>query len=106
VLSLAGAVVKLSDLRGPRFGLLPIVWVGILLSVFQQFVGINVIFYYSTTLWRAVGFSEDRALLISVITSVTNILTTLRLYTGFAPLAFIFVVKAVRETKGRELEEM
>jgi len=42
----------------PRFGLLPIVWTGILLSVFQQFVGINVIFYYSTTLWRAVGFSE------------------------------------------------
>jgi sugar porter (SP) family MFS transporter len=69
--------VRLSDLRGPRFGLLPIVWVGILLSVFQQFVGINVIFYYSTTLWRAVGFSEDRALLTSVITSVTNILTTL-----------------------------
>jgi hypothetical protein len=30
------------DLRGPRFGLLPIVWVGIALSVFQQFVGINV----------------------------------------------------------------
>ncbi len=37
-------VVKLTDLRGPRFGLLPIVWVGILLCVFQQFVGINVIF--------------------------------------------------------------
>jgi MFS transporter, SP family, sugar:H+ symporter len=36
---------RLSDLRGPRLGLLPIVWVGILLSVFQQFVGINVIFY-------------------------------------------------------------
>jgi len=28
------------------------------------------------------------------------------LYTGFALLAFIFVIKAVRETKGRELEEM
>ncbi len=77
--SLAGGVekVRLKDLRGPRLGLLPIVWVGILLSVFQQFVGINVIFYYSTTLWRAVGFSEDEALLTSVITSVTNILTTL-----------------------------
>lgn len=77
--SLAGGdqVVHLSDLRGPRFGLLPIVWVGILLSVFQQFVGINVIFYYSTTLWRAVGFSEDDAMLTSVITSVTNIATTL-----------------------------
>ena len=76
--SLAGGieVVRLHDLRGPRFGLLPIVWVGILLSVFQQFVGINVIFYYSSTLWQAVGFSEDNALLITVITSVTNILTT------------------------------
>lgn len=38
------------DLRGPALGLLPIVWVGILLSVFQQFVGINVIFYYSNVL--------------------------------------------------------
>jgi MFS transporter, SP family, sugar:H+ symporter len=77
--TLAGNVdkVHLRDLRGPRFGLLPIVWVGILLSVFQQFVGINVIFYYSTTLWHAVGFSESSALLTSVITSVTNILTTL-----------------------------
>ena len=53
----------LSGPARPALGLLPIVWVGILLSVFQQFVGINVIFYYSTTLWRAVGFSEDEALL-------------------------------------------
>src|SRR5205814_5440822 len=36
---------RLRDLRGPRTGLLPVVWIGILLSVFQQFVGINVIFY-------------------------------------------------------------
>jgi MFS transporter, SP family, sugar:H+ symporter len=69
--------VHLRELRGPRFGLLPIVWVGILLSVFQQFVGINVIFYYSTTLWQAVGFSENSAFLTSVITAITNILTTL-----------------------------
>ncbi len=46
---------SLRDLRGPKFGLLPVVWVGILLSVLQQGVGINVIFYYSTTLWQAVG---------------------------------------------------
>ncbi|MGH3823204.1 MAG: sugar porter family MFS transporter [Pseudonocardiaceae bacterium] len=68
---------RLADLRGPRFGLLPIVWVGILLSVFQQFVGINVIFYYSTSLWRSVGFSESDSLTITVITSVTNVLVTL-----------------------------
>lgn len=69
--------VHLRDLRGPVLGLLGIVWVGILLSVFQQFVGINVVFYYSSTLWQSVGFSESDALLTSVITSVTNILTTL-----------------------------
>ena len=64
------------DLRGPALGLLPIVWVGIGLSVFQQFVGINVIFYYSSVLWHAVGFSEKDALLITVITSIVNIATT------------------------------
>lgn len=67
----------LSDLRGERFGLKPIVWVGILLSVFQQFVGINVIFYYSTTLWLSVGFDESSALMTSVITSITNIVVTI-----------------------------
>ncbi|WP_197021091.1 MULTISPECIES: sugar porter family MFS transporter [unclassified Microbacterium] len=68
---------SLRDLRGNRFGLKPIVWIGILLSVFQQFVGINVIFYYSTTLWQSVGFDESSALLTSVITSVTNIVVTI-----------------------------
>lgn len=68
---------KLVDLRQPGTGLLPIVWIGIALSAFQQLVGINVIFYYSSVLWQAVGFSERDALVITVITSVTNILTTL-----------------------------
>jgi sugar porter (SP) family MFS transporter len=64
------------DLLGAR-GLLPIVWVGIALSVFQQFVGINVIFYYSSTLWHSVGFSEADAFAITVATSVLNVLVTL-----------------------------
>ena len=55
---------------------LPIVWIGIALSVFQQFVGINVIFYYSSTLWQSVGFTEEDALTQTVITSVTNIVVT------------------------------
>jgi SP family sugar:H+ symporter-like MFS transporter len=65
------------DLRGPATGLLPVVWVGIGLSVFQQFVGINVIFYYSSVLWEAVGFSEKSSLIITVITSVVNVVTTI-----------------------------
>jgi len=68
---------SLKDLAGPTFGLLPIVWIGILLSVLQQFVGINVIFYYSSTLWRAVGFSQTDSLAITVFTSTTNVVVTL-----------------------------
>ncbi|MGO2654724.1 MAG: sugar porter family MFS transporter [Pseudoclavibacter sp.] len=66
-----------ASLRGPQLGLQPIVWIGIVLSALQQLVGINVIFYYSTTLWKAVGFTESHSLTISVITSVTNVLVTI-----------------------------
>ena len=68
---------RLADLRAAKGGLLPIVWVGIGLSVFQQFVGINVIFYYSTALWHSVGFTEADSMRISSITGVINIVTTL-----------------------------
>ena len=65
------------DLKGKMLGLMPIVWVGILLSVFQQFVGINVIFYYSTSLWEAVGFGASAVLLDQRVTSIVNILVTI-----------------------------
>jgi MFS transporter, SP family, sugar:H+ symporter len=65
------------SLRGPVFGLQGIVWVGIILSVFQQFVGINVIFYYSTSLWSSVGFGTDAAFGISVFTGALNVVVTL-----------------------------
>ncbi|BBX16083.1 MFS transporter [Mycolicibacterium duvalii] len=65
------------DLRKPTGGVYGIVWVGLGLSIFQQFVGINVIFYYSNVLWQAVGFSADESAVYTVITSVINVLTTL-----------------------------
>ena len=67
---------RLRDLRGPALGLLPIVWIGIALSVFQQFVGINVIFYYSASLWQSVGINQSDSLLISFSTSIINIVGT------------------------------
>lgn len=66
-----------ADLKTPSGKIAGIVWVGLLLSIFQQFVGINVIFYYSNILWEAVGFDESQAFVITVISSVINILTTL-----------------------------
>ncbi|MFB4281864.1 sugar porter family MFS transporter [Nonomuraea sp. MTCD27] len=66
----------LRDLRGSALGLLPIVWIGIVLSVFQQFVGINVIFYYSSVLWQSVGINQSDSLLISFSSSIINIVGT------------------------------
>src|SRR6476659_1809939 len=68
---------SLRDLKKPTGGIYGIVWVGLGLSIFQQFVGINVIFYYSNVLWQAVGFSADDSAIYTVITSVVNVATTL-----------------------------
>ncbi|SFT92603.1 MFS transporter, SP family, sugar:H+ symporter [Actinopolyspora lacussalsi subsp. righensis] len=67
---------RLSDLRG-KFGVLPIVWVGMAIAALQQFVGINVIFYYSSTLWQSVGVEESNSLLLSLFTSIVNIIGTI-----------------------------
>ncbi|MEU7282741.1 sugar porter family MFS transporter [Streptomyces sp. NPDC045431] len=64
------------DLLGSRFGFLPIVWVGIGLSVFQQLVGINVAFYYSSTLWQSVGVNPESSFFYSFTTSIINIIGT------------------------------
>jgi MFS transporter, SP family, sugar:H+ symporter len=65
---------KLSDLKDAATQKIrPIVWVGIGLATFQQLVGINVVFYYGSVLWQAVGFSESDALLTNVITGAVSI---------------------------------
>jgi SP family sugar:H+ symporter-like MFS transporter len=64
---------RLSDLKAPGGGIRPIVWAGILLAVFQQLVGINVIFYYGATLWQLAGFSENQSLQINIVSGVVSI---------------------------------
>ena len=65
---------RLSDLVSKTTGKLrPIVWVGIGLATFQQLVGINVVFYCGAVLWQAVGFSENDALLINVLSGALSI---------------------------------
>ncbi len=66
---------RMSDILGG--GLFKkIVWLGIGLSVFQQFVGINVVFYYSNLLWESVGLTSDKAFINTAIGGGTNVLTT------------------------------
>jgi len=65
---------RLSDLRNRTTGRIrTVVWVGIGLATFQQLVGINVVFYYGAVLWQAVGFSENDALLINVLSGALSI---------------------------------
>ncbi|MEW4449432.1 sugar porter family MFS transporter [Qipengyuania sp. JC766] len=65
---------RLSDLLDRTSGKIrPIVWTGIGLAVFQQLVGINVVFYYGAVLWQAVGFSESDALKINVLSGAISI---------------------------------
>ncbi|WP_432123828.1 sugar porter family MFS transporter [Streptomyces sp. C10-9-1] len=64
------------DLLGGGFLFLPVVWIGIGLSVFQQLVGINVAFYYSATLWQSVGIDPSGSFFFSFTTSIINIVGT------------------------------
>jgi len=65
---------RLSDLVDKGTGKIrPILWVGIGIAVFQQLVGINVVFYYGATLWQAVGFTEDYALQINILSGTLSI---------------------------------
>ncbi|MFE2357661.1 sugar porter family MFS transporter [Streptomyces parvulus] len=76
------------DLLGGSFFFKPIVWIGIGLSVFQQFVGINVAFYYSSTLWQSVGVDPTDSFFYSFTTSIINIVGTV--------IAMIFVDRVGR----------
>ena len=62
------------DLAGPDGFIRPLVWFGIGIASFQQFVGINAVYYYGAVIWQSVGFTESQALLTNVITNGASIL--------------------------------
>jgi SP family sugar:H+ symporter-like MFS transporter len=69
---------RLSDLIAPGTGkVASVVWVGMGLAAFQQFVGINIIFYFGAVLWKAAGASEQWSLRINLLTGLVNILATI-----------------------------
>ena len=66
----------LLEIKDGKTRIMPVVWAGIGLAILQQFVGINVIFYYGTMLWQSVGFGESDAFLTSLISSGINLVMT------------------------------
>jgi len=53
-----------------------LIFIGIMLSVFQQFVGINVVLYYASNIFRNMGSSTDSSLMQTIIVGVVNLLFT------------------------------
>ncbi len=64
---------RFADIAAKGTILRPIVWAGIILATFQQFVGINIIFYYGETLWRLAGVSEAVALERNILSGAVSI---------------------------------
>jgi SP family arabinose:H+ symporter-like MFS transporter len=63
------------DLLAPKIK--PLLFIGIILAVFQQITGINTIMYYAPKIFANVGQSNDSALLQTILIGGTNLLFTL-----------------------------
>ena len=88
--------------------ILPAVIAGIGLAVFQQFCGINVVFNFTTTIFKSVGFNQDDQLKQTVFIGIINLLFTIiamwqvdklgrkpLMLIGAAGLAFLYVISAL-----------
>ncbi|MDO6656952.1 D-xylose transporter XylE [Anaerobacillus sp. 1_MG-2023] len=54
-----------------------IVFVGILLSIFQQFVGINVALYYAPRIFESMGAARDASMVQTIIMGLVNVIFTI-----------------------------
>jgi SP family xylose:H+ symportor-like MFS transporter len=66
-----------------------VIFIGIMLSVFQQFVGINVVLYYAGNIFRNLGFPPESSLFQTIIVQSVNLL--------FTVVAIVYVDKIGRK---------
>jgi SP family xylose:H+ symportor-like MFS transporter len=66
---------KYSDLLNKA--VLPAVLMGIGLAAFQQFCGINVVFNFTTSIFKTIGFSQEDQLKQTIFIGVVNLIFTL-----------------------------
>lgn len=85
--TLRGARGKLRELLQP--GILRLLIIGILLAVFQQVTGINVVMYYAPSIFKSAGFGNASALLQTALMGMVNL--------TFAVVSMFFVDKMGRK---------
>ncbi len=66
-----------------------VLFIGILLAVFQQITGINAIMYYAPIIFESIGFSTDSALFQTILIGSINVL--------FTVVAMLFIDKKGRK---------
>ena len=54
-----------------------VIFVGIMMSVFQQFIGVNAVLYYGPQMFRNAGFSSNVALLQTIVVGIALVAFTL-----------------------------
>ncbi|MEM6718066.1 MAG: D-xylose transporter XylE [Bacteroidota bacterium] len=81
----AAAVTILTDIKGSvakssgkllSFGWLIII-IGVVLSIFQQFVGINVVLYYAPEIFKKMDMNTNASLFFTIIVGIANFLFTI-----------------------------
>ena len=53
-----------------------LIFIGVMLSVFQQFIGINVVLYYAPEIFKNVGFDTNASLFQTIIVGAVNLIFT------------------------------
>lgn len=53
-----------------------VIIVGIMISVFQQFVGINVVLYYAPRIFESMGAAKDASMLQTIVMGLVNVIFT------------------------------
>ncbi|MEK4560698.1 D-xylose transporter XylE [Staphylococcus sp. FSL K6-3157] len=68
---------KLTDVKAPLFSFgKTVIIIGILLSIFQQFIGINVALYYAPRIFENLGAGENTSMIQTVVMGLVNVIFT------------------------------